>query len=131
MLLPSSRGMLVIVNQARSESNSLGHDWLGCEHLLLGLLNVDDPAVRELTADGITVDDARAEVVRVIGAGAERTTAIAPFTTGAERVMEAAEREASLDNSAQVQPVHLLHALLAEPDGTHITVLKRLRGRAD
>ena len=122
--------MFVIVNQARSESNSLGHDWLGCEHLLLGLLHQHDPAAGELAAEGIAVEDARAEVVRIVGARNEPTTTIAPFTRDAERVMEAAEREASLDDSAEVEPMHLLHALLAEPDGTHITVLKRLHDRA-
>jgi ATP-dependent Clp protease ATP-binding subunit ClpC len=115
--------MFRIVNQARFESNSLGHDWLGCEHLLLGLLHQDDPAARQLTAEGITVEDTRAEVVRIVGARDEPTSTIAPFTRDAERVMEAAERQASLDDSAHVEPLHLLQALLADPDGTHIAVL--------
>jgi hypothetical protein len=110
--------MFVIVNEARFESNSLGHDWFGCEHLLLGLLHLDDPAAQGLTAHGITLDDARAEVVRLVGARAEPTTTVAPFTRDAERVMEAAGREASLDNRTAVEPMHLLHALLAESDGT-------------
>jgi ATP-dependent Clp protease ATP-binding subunit ClpA len=130
MPVPLSRPMFMIFNQARSESNSLGHDWLGCEHLLLGLLHQDDPAARELTAEGIALEDARAEVVRIVGVRNEPNTTIAPLTRDAERVIEAAQREASLDDSAQVQPMHLLHALLAEPDGTHLAVLKRLYERA-
>jgi len=118
-----------IVDYARSDSNALGHDWLGCEHLLLGLLHQDDPAARLLASDGITLDNARAELVRTVGRRHEPTSRASPFTDDAKRVMEAAEREAALDNSDYVEPMHLLHALVAEPDGTHITVLKRLRQR--
>jgi ATP-dependent Clp protease ATP-binding subunit ClpC len=119
--------MFWIVNDARSESNALGHDWLGCEHLLLGLLHRDNPAGQELASDGVTLDNVRAELIRTVGRRGEPTTTVSPFTMAAERVMDSAERGAALDNSEHVEPTHLLHALLLEPDGTHITVLKRLR----
>lgn len=127
MLAPSSPATLRLFNLARSEANALGHNWVGCEHLLLGLLHEDGgDAARCLAEEGISLGDARAEVVRQIGRREQAVTTISPLSPGAERVLEASEKEAALGGDPHVEPMHLLYALLGEFEGVHISVLRKL-----
>jgi ATP-dependent Clp protease ATP-binding subunit ClpA len=57
-----------IIVQAQSEARELGHGFIGCEHLLLGMLAADAPAAAVLHEHGLTPERARAEVIRLVGA---------------------------------------------------------------
>ena len=79
----TDRARRVIVG-AQEEARLLGHDYIGTEHLLLGLLWVGDgPAYDALTAEGVTLDGTRAQVVDIVGRG-DRTPSpsrISPSST--------------------------------------------------
>ncbi len=125
-----SRETLRVLNLARSEASELGHDWVGCEHLMLGLLHEEGGEVGgELHRRGIFLGEVRAEVARLAGPRKERITTFRPFTPRARRVLEAAEREAALASSEQVEPMHLLRALAEEWDGAHVVALRNVYSR--
>lgn len=63
---PTARHVLVA---AQEEARGLGHDWIGTEHLLLGLVGQGEGARRVLTELGLSVDAVRDEVIEVIGTG--------------------------------------------------------------
>ena len=58
-----------VVIRAQQEAKGLGHNYIGTEHLLLGLLGVAGPAQRALDRLGVSLDDARSDVVRIVGVG--------------------------------------------------------------
>ena len=80
---------------AQEESRALTHNYIGTEHLLLGLLREEEGlAARVLESLDITVDRVRAQVVRIVGSGQEITSGRIPFTPRAKEVLELALREA-------------------------------------
>src|SRR5438105_3472295 len=83
------------MNRARQESQRLGHDFLGTEHMLLGVLTVDDgTAVRVLDAMNVNRARLRAEVEKLVTRGAARATGQIPFTVRAKKVLELSMQEA-------------------------------------
>jgi ATP-dependent Clp protease ATP-binding subunit ClpA len=62
-------GARQIVVQAQSQARQFGHGYIGCEHLLLALLAVDEPAAAVLREHELTPERARAEVIRLVGSG--------------------------------------------------------------
>ena len=58
-----------VVVQAQSQARQLGHGFIGCEHLLLALVSVDEPAAAVLRDHGLTPERTRAEVIRLLGPG--------------------------------------------------------------
>lgn len=58
-----------IVVQAQSQARQLGHGFIGCEHLLLALVSLDEPAAAVLRDHGLTPERTRAEVIRLVGPG--------------------------------------------------------------
>jgi ATP-dependent Clp protease ATP-binding subunit ClpC len=84
-----------VVVLAQEEARTLKHNYIGTEHLLLGLLREEQgiPA-RVLESLDVTVERVRAQVVRTVGAGEEVTDGQIPFTPRAKKVLELALREA-------------------------------------
>src|SRR5205823_7401534 len=74
-----------VVILAQEEARELRHNYIGTEHILLGLLREEGSAARVLVSLGVTVDDVRAQVVRIIGKGEEVTTGQIPFTPRARK----------------------------------------------
>jgi ATP-dependent Clp protease ATP-binding subunit ClpA len=118
----SSREAVV---RAQEASRELGHDWVGCEHLLLGLVEDEGAAGQVLAGVGLTTKEATAEIVRLVGRREGTTEEQAPFTPRAKRVLERSLREALELDSPQINTGHLLLALVSETDGAHCTVLRR------
>jgi len=58
-----------VVVQAQSQARQLGHAFIGCEHLLLALVSLDEPAAAILRDHGLTPERTRAEVIRLVGPG--------------------------------------------------------------
>ena len=84
-----------VVVLAQEEARGLKHNYIGTEHILLGLVREEQGvAARVLESSGVTVERIREQVVRVVGRGEELSAVQIPFTPRAKHVLELALREA-------------------------------------
>jgi ATP-dependent Clp protease ATP-binding subunit ClpA len=113
-----------VVVWARAEARDMRHNYIGTEHLLLGLLAVPDPisgaALDEL---GITAELVRADVVGLVGRGEVAADGQIPFTPRAKQALEFAIREALALNDHSLGPEHVLLGLTREREGVAARVL--------
>jgi ATP-dependent Clp protease ATP-binding subunit ClpA len=93
---------------AADEARNLGHDRIGTEHLLLGLVRLNDASTRHL---GLTLASTRQDVRAVLGATGSRTLGELRFTPTAKRALERAD---AATNGGRAGPSELLAALLGE-----------------
>src|SRR3989442_12403089 len=83
-----------VVVLAQEEARTLKHNYIGTEHILLGLLREDEGlAARVLESLDITVERVREQVVRIVGSGEKLTPGHIPFPPRAEKPLELALRE--------------------------------------
>ncbi len=116
-----------VVDLAQDEARTLGHDHIGTEHLLLGLLRQDEgAAATTLLALGISLEPAREQVRDIVGQGSPDAPGDVPFTPRAKQVVELSLREALRLGHNHVGPEHLLLGLLREGHGVGAQVLIRL-----
>jgi ATP-dependent Clp protease ATP-binding subunit ClpA len=110
---------------AQEDARSLGHNYIGTEHLLLGLLRVEEGvAARVLTSLGVTHDGIRDQVARIVGTGdSDRGEGQIPFTPRAKRVLELALREALSIGHDYIGTEHILLGLARENDGVAARIL--------
>jgi ATP-dependent Clp protease ATP-binding subunit ClpA len=109
---------------AQEESRKLGHDHIGTEHLLLGLLRVPDGlAARALGSRGLRLQSVRAAAASVAGTGQPPTAGMVPFTPNAKRALELSLREALRLEHAHIDTEHLLLGVLRIPDCTAVRLL--------
>jgi ATP-dependent Clp protease ATP-binding subunit ClpC len=109
---------------AQDEARSLRHNYIGTEHLLLGLLREEDGlAARALTGLDVHLDQARAEVASIIGEGDVVREGQIPFTPRAKKVLELGLREALSHGHNYIGTEHLLLAVARENDGVAAQVL--------
>ncbi len=114
----TERARQVIV-LAERESSELGHDHIGSEHILLGLLREREGlAGRALEALGVTLEQARTGVLRRIAAGERTSSGQTPFTPRAKRMLELALREALALGRDCIGTEHILLGLVREDEGT-------------
>jgi ATP-dependent Clp protease ATP-binding subunit ClpC len=113
---------------AQKEATLLGHDYIGTEHLLLGLLAEDESvAARALRALDVTLDAARDQVRQIIGVGHhEQQPDRIPFTPRAKKVLELSLREALSLKSDYIGTEHLLLGLVTEGMGVGAQILVKL-----
>jgi ATP-dependent Clp protease ATP-binding subunit ClpA len=112
---PSSRQVIVI---AQEEARRFNHNYIGTEHLLLGLLaEPEGVAHQALTAAGMTLDDARARVQAAVGRGKRAPSGHIPFTPSAKKVLELALREALSLHHDYIGTEHVLLGLVREREG--------------
>jgi ATP-dependent Clp protease ATP-binding subunit ClpA len=112
---------------AQEEARLLGHDRLGTEHLLLGLVHEGEGvAARALAVLGISLQAARAQVEEIIGQGRAAPTGRLPFTPPAKQTLELSLREARALGHNYIGTEHLLLGLLREDRGVAAQVLRRL-----
>jgi ATP-dependent Clp protease ATP-binding subunit ClpC len=106
-----------VVVFAQEESRALGHDYIGTEHILLGLLREKDGlAAHVLETLGMSVEPVRAQVVRIVGSGEEVTSGQIPFTPRAKNVLELALREALSLGHNSIGTEHILLGLVRESE---------------
>lgn len=118
-----------VVVTAQEEARMLGHNHIGSEHLLLGLLHEEaGVAARVLAADGITVEAARTQVEELAGPGSKPPSGHIPFTQRARKVLELSLREALEQRQRFIGTEHILLALLRDSDDVGAQVLERLGG---
>jgi ATP-dependent Clp protease ATP-binding subunit ClpC len=114
------------VEQAREEAASLGHPHVGTEHLLLGLLAVDDsPAAEALRIGGATLASARHKVTEAVGMTRSQRGGELAFTARANRALERASRFSFQRHATHVDTEHVLLGVL-DVEGTACQVLRGL-----
>jgi len=118
-----------VVVFAQEEARELNHNYIGTEHLLLGLLrdggSVAGRALRELE---ISQDAVREQVIEVIGRGKQAPSGHIPFTPRAKKVLELSLREALQLNHSYIGTEHILLGLVGEGEGVAAQVLIKLGG---
>ena len=115
-----------VVVLAQEESGRLRHNYIGTEHLLLGLIREGEGvAAQALHACGVTLDEAREGVEGIVGYG-EGDASQKPFTPRSKRVLELSLREALGLRHDHIGTEHLLLGLLAEGGGIAAAVLSGL-----
>jgi ATP-dependent Clp protease ATP-binding subunit ClpC len=113
-----------VVVLAQDEARALKHNYIGTEHILLGLLREEEGlAARVLDQLDITVEDVRANVARIVGQGEEVTTGQIPFTPRAKKVLELALREALSLGHNYIGTEHILLGLVRENEGVAARIL--------
>jgi hypothetical protein len=111
---------------AQEEARLLNHNYIGTEHLLLGLLRVGGVAAKALTGLSISLAAVRAQVEEIIGRGSVGPTGHIPFTPRAKKVMELSLREALRLGHNYIGTEHLLLGLSREGEGVAAQVLVKL-----
>jgi ATP-dependent Clp protease ATP-binding subunit ClpC len=117
-----------VLEEARAEAGRLGHDFVGTEHLLLGLLDVGDPVAGALLKkSGVAAEKVRASVARA-GALQQLQSDLPPLslTARAKQVLAMAGKEADDLASRSVLPAHLLLGIIRQGTGVAALVLKDL-----
>ncbi len=109
---------------AQDEARALKHNYIGTEHILLGLLREEEGlAARVLESLDITVEEVRAQIARIVGQGDEVTTGQIPFTPRAKKVLELALREALSLGHNYIGTEHILLGLVRENEGVAARIL--------
>ncbi len=114
-----------VVVLAQDEARALRHDYIGTEHILLGLLREEEGlGARALSSLDITVEAVRAQVVVIVGEGVDVVNGQIPFTPRAKKVMELALREALSLGHNYMGTEHLLLGLIRENEGVGARILR-------
>ena len=120
-----------VVVLAQEESQRLSHNYIGSEHLLLGLLaEREGVAARALQSLNVTLTAAREQVEEIIGPGQQHPSGHIPFTPRAKKILELSLREALTMGSEVIDTEHLLLGLIDEGDGVGAQILQRLGATA-
>ena len=113
-----------VVVLAQDEARALKHNYIGTEHLLLGILREDEgQAARVLGSLDITVEGVRAQIARIVGQGDEVTQGMIPFTPRAKKVLEPSLREAEALKHGDIGTEHILLAIVRENEGVAARIL--------
>jgi ATP-dependent Clp protease ATP-binding subunit ClpC len=115
-----------VVVQAQEEARRLQHNYIGTEHILLGLLGVTEGrAFRALTDLGLTLGGVQDEVKSTIGAGGTAPAGHIPFTPRAKKILELSLREALQLHHDYIGTEHILLGLVREGDGVAAQILRQ------
>jgi ATP-dependent Clp protease ATP-binding subunit ClpC len=116
-----------VVVLAQEEAKRLNHNYIGTEHVLLGLIGEGEGvAARALESLGISLTAVRQQVEEIIGRGQQAQQGHIPFTPRAKKVLELAQRESRALGHNYIGTEHILLGLLREGDGVAAQVLVRL-----
>jgi hypothetical protein len=116
-----------VVVLAQDEARGLSHNYIGTEHILLGLIAEGDGiAAHALQALGISLDTVRHQVEEIIGRGRQEPAGHIPFTPRAKKTLSLALREALELGHSYIGTEHILLGLIREGDGVAAQVLTRL-----
>ena len=116
---------------AQNEAGLLGHNFIGTEHILLGLLHEEEGvAVKTLESLGISLEMVRAKVEEIVAPGGYATSGSPPFTPRAKKVLELSLREALHLGHNYIGPEHMLRDLGAELSRVREQVIQLLSPRS-
>jgi ATP-dependent Clp protease ATP-binding subunit ClpC len=118
-----------VVVLAQEEARMLNHNYIGTEHILLGLAREGEGiAAKALESLGISLDAVRQQVEEIIGQGQQAPSGHIPFTPRAKKVLELALRESLQLGHNYIGTEHILLGMIREGDGVAAQVLVRLGG---
>ena len=116
-----------VIMLAQEEARRLGHNFVGTEQILLGLIGEGTGiGPKVLKAMGVNLKDARQEVEKIIGRGSGFVAVEIPFTPRAKRVLELSLEEARQLGHNYIGTEHLLLGLIREGEGVAARVLENL-----
>ncbi len=116
-----------VVVLAQEEARLLNHNYIGTEHILLGLIHEGEGvAARALEGLGINLESVRSQVVEIIGQGSQAPSGHIPFTPRAKKVLELSLREALQLGHNYIGTEHILLGLIREGEGVAAQVLVKL-----
>jgi ATP-dependent Clp protease ATP-binding subunit ClpC len=104
-----------VLTRAQASARELGHDFIGTEHVLLGLAGTS--AAEKLERLGAPMKSLRTAIIELVGQGPGTDSGSPPFTARAKKALELSLREALARNDTAIKPEHLLLGLLREKDG--------------
>ena len=116
-----------VVVLAQEEARMLNHDYIGTEHILLGLIREGEGvAAKALESLGISQEAVRRQVEEIVGQGQQAPSGHIPFTPRAKKVLELSLREALQLGHNYIGTEHILLGLIREDDGVAARVLVKL-----
>lgn len=116
-----------VVVLAQEEARMLNHNYIGTEHILLGLIHEGEGvAAKALESLGISLEGVRAQVEEIIGQGKQAPSGHIPFTPRAKKVLELSLREALQLGHNYIGTEHILLGLIREGEGVAAQVLVKL-----
>src|SRR6195256_1232418 len=116
-----------VVVLAQEEARMLNHNYIGTEHILLGLIHEGDGiAAKALESLGVSLEAVRAQVEEIIGQGQQAPSGHIPFTPRAKKVLELSLREALQLGHNYIGTEHILLGLIREGEGVAAQVLVKL-----
>jgi ATP-dependent Clp protease ATP-binding subunit ClpA len=116
-----------VVVLSQEEARALDHNYIGTEHILLGLIGEGEGvAAHALAASGVTLEAARSRVEQEVGRGDSTPSGHIPFTPSAKRLLELSLRQALALGHSHIGTEHVLLGLLKEGSGTGCQVLVAL-----
>jgi ATP-dependent Clp protease ATP-binding subunit ClpA len=116
-----------VVVLAQEEARMLNHNYIGTEHILLGLIHEGEGvAAKALESLGISLEAVRQQVEEIIGQGQQAPSGHIPFTRRAKKVLELSLREALQLGHNYIGTEHILLGLIREGEGVAAQVLVRL-----
>jgi ATP-dependent Clp protease ATP-binding subunit ClpC len=121
-----------VVVLAQEEARMLNHNYIGTEHILLGLIHEGEGvAAKALESLNISLEAVRQQVEEIIGQGQAAPTGHIPFTPRAKKVLELSLREALQLGHNYIGTEHILLGLIREGEGVAAQVLQRLGAHLD
>ena len=116
-----------VIMLAQEEARTLGHNFVGTEQVLLGLIGEGTGiAAKTLKSMGVNLKDARVEVEKIIGRGSGFVAVEIPFTPRAKRVLENAWEKAQKYKYSTILSQHLLWAICQEESSLGLKILTNL-----
>jgi ATP-dependent Clp protease ATP-binding subunit ClpC len=116
-----------VVVLAQEEARALSHNYIGTEHILLGLIHENEGvAAKSLESIGISLDAVRTQVEEIIGEGRITPSGQIPFTPRAKKVLELSLRESIQLGHNYIGTEHILLGLIREGEGLGAQVLVKL-----
>jgi ATP-dependent Clp protease ATP-binding subunit ClpC len=116
-----------VVVLAQEEARMLNHNYIGTEHILLGLIHEGEGvAAKALESLGISLDAVRQQVEEIIGQGQQVPSGHIPFTPRAKKVLELSLRESLQLGHNYIGTEHILLGLIREGDGVAVQILVKL-----
>jgi ATP-dependent Clp protease ATP-binding subunit ClpC len=121
------QGARRVIVRAQEEARMLNHNYIGTEHILLGLTHEGESvAAKALESLGTGLAAVRQQVEEIIGQGQQAPSGHMPFTKGAKLALELSLRESLQFNHGSIGAEHILLGLIREGDGVAAQVLVKL-----
>ncbi len=125
--LPHTMKAKQAVEHAINEARALNHDYIGTEHLLLGIIQeTEGIAAQVIKEHNLTYEQVKKEIVNLVGSREEPKSTIRTFSERARKIMMLANQEALRYKCESIEPEHILYSFISEGSGVGMTILKNL-----